>query len=195
MSHSSASRTSPPRITLGRFLISIAALMTSTACYVADWSETHVLNPRWPPHAKFHNGQTMSMGLALGIATLWYTWRRRRQGPAAAPLSRKLETSKEREATTTSHPAAWGAAGTGGRSDSKAAQVQAQAEAEMDDLTTAAIFGSLYWVTGLSAILYPGTLWVDPEFGTGAPQIPPFTINLLLVWIGWWLERRRLSEL
>jgi hypothetical protein len=43
--------------------------------YRADWNETHVYNPAWPPHAKFHNGQTMSLGLALGVTSLWQLWR------------------------------------------------------------------------------------------------------------------------
>ena len=31
----------------------------------------HLWNPRWPPHAKFHNCQTMVMGLCLGVIVLW----------------------------------------------------------------------------------------------------------------------------
>jgi hypothetical protein len=31
----------------------------------------HLWNPRWPPHAKFHNCQTMVMGLLLGGISLW----------------------------------------------------------------------------------------------------------------------------
>lgn len=30
--------------------------------------------------------------------------------------------------------------------------------------------GSLYFVTALSGILYPGTLTINPEFGEGFPQ-------------------------
>lgn len=45
--------TIPPSVTPGKVMLSAVALITSTGCYLADWSETHVLNPRWPPHAKF----------------------------------------------------------------------------------------------------------------------------------------------
>ena len=48
-----------PAITPGKVLLSLVGLFTSTGCYFADWSDTHVFNPKWPPHAKFHNGQTM----------------------------------------------------------------------------------------------------------------------------------------
>lgn len=54
--------------------------------------------------------------------------------------------------------------------------------------------GSLYWITGLSAILYPGTKWVDPEFDEGAPQRNIFLVHFVVVWIGWWLEMRRLAK-
>ena len=31
----------------------------------------HLFNPRWPQHAKFHNGQTMLMGVFSGALSLW----------------------------------------------------------------------------------------------------------------------------
>lgn len=60
---------------LGRALLTLSALTTTLGPFLADWSTTHVFNPRWPPHAKFHNGQTMSMGAALGTLSLYHTWR------------------------------------------------------------------------------------------------------------------------
>ena len=39
----------------------------------------------------------------------------------------------------------------------------------------AAFLGSIYWAAGLAAILYPGTMGLDPEFGgPGFPQAPLF---------------------
>jgi hypothetical protein len=57
---------------VGRILISISALAAAIGAYVADWNETHIFNPRWPPHARFHNAQTMLLGTALGLLTIHF---------------------------------------------------------------------------------------------------------------------------
>lgn len=111
-----------PYLTAGRVCLTLVGLSTSISCYIADYNETHVFNKNWAPHAKFHNGQTMSMGAVLGLTTLYFTWR---------PLFSSMLSSR--------------------------ALVK-------DSMLSAAIVGSLYWITGLSAALYPGTKWLDPEF-------------------------------
>jgi hypothetical protein len=126
---------------LGRILLSLSAIGQILGPFIADFNHTHVKNPRWPPHAKFHNGQTMSLGLLLGLSSLYYTGR---------------PTSSRR--------------------------------AEKDSLRTAAVFGSLYWISGLSAILYPGSLAIDPEFGEGFPQFWLFLGLGFASWEGFWME-------
>jgi len=37
---------------------------------IPSTSRMHLWNPRWPPHAKFHNGQTMLMGISTGTLAL-----------------------------------------------------------------------------------------------------------------------------
>lgn len=130
----------------GRLCFTLTALGQILGPFIADFNETHVKNPRWPPHAKFHNGQTMSMGLSLGLATLYYTYR---QVPQAL---------------------------------------------KPDNLFIAAILGSLYWITGMSAILYPGSLGIDPEFGEGFPQGWAFSVLAAIPWLGYWVEIKKLGS-
>ncbi|KAJ2957916.1 hypothetical protein NQZ79_g6446 [Umbelopsis isabellina] len=127
----------------GKILLTLCAVGQAAGPFLADFNETHVLNPRWPPHARFHNGQTMSMGVCLALATLYYTWR---------------STSSK--------------------------------SAERDSLKTASIFASVYYISGLSAILYPGTKWVDPEFGDGHPQLFIFVPLLLSAIISYGIESK-----
>lgn len=134
---------------LGKALLSLSAIMQILGPFIADFNHTHIKNPRWPPHAKFHNGQTMSMGLCLGLATLYYTYR---SPPTPLPNSSTSLIKKK------------------------------------EDFFTAAIFGSLYWITGLSAILYPGSAGVDPEFGEGFPQLFIFGPLMVGSWLGAWVE-------
>jgi hypothetical protein len=63
---------------VGKLLMSAAALGTIVGPFVADFNETHIFNEAWMPHAKFHTAQTMSMGVALGLATLYNLWGPRR---------------------------------------------------------------------------------------------------------------------
>ncbi len=65
----------------GRWLVSLVGLLTALGCWLADYSSTHMFNDHWPPHAKFHNAQTILLGTLLGLLTVFYAWRRRGVGP------------------------------------------------------------------------------------------------------------------
>ncbi|VVJ22838.1 Uncharacterised protein [Amycolatopsis camponoti] len=130
------------RKSLGRTLISLVSLVTAVGPYRADWNETHVKNPAWPPHAKFHNGQTMSLGLALGTTSLWQLWRR--------PTRESLDAG--------------------------------------------AVLASLYWLTQISALAYPGSKAVDPPGTAKFPQAVVAFPALGITALGYLLERRRLAR-
>lgn len=51
-------------------------------------AKRHMKNPAWPPHAKFHNAQTILLGLGLGIMTSILVF-----SSTAAPLPRLIEAS------------------------------------------------------------------------------------------------------
>ncbi|MCJ1445086.1 MAG: hypothetical protein MMC23_005591 [Stictis urceolatum] len=142
---------------LSKTFLSLIACITSTGAYIADWNATHIYNPHWPPHAKFHNGQTMSLGLTLGMLTLFILWR-----PLGNPKDGLLRNSKD------------------------AILVQ------RERLQYASLVVSLYWVTQASAVLYPGALAMDPEFGTGNPQVWLDTVLLGVVGGAYWVGVREL---
>lgn len=59
---------------VAKVLISAAALVGPVGAFIADWNETHVFNPAWPPHAKFHNAQTITSAVQLAAVSLWTLW-------------------------------------------------------------------------------------------------------------------------
>jgi hypothetical protein len=65
------------KVTASKMFISIIALFTSVSPYMADFNQTHVYNPYWPGHARFHNGHTMTLGMISGILSLYYLWIKR----------------------------------------------------------------------------------------------------------------------
>ncbi|KAI0096985.1 hypothetical protein GGR51DRAFT_553259 [Nemania sp. FL0031] len=128
---------------LGRILLTIDGILLLVGAPIADYGPTHMFNPNWPPHAKFHNGQTITLSLLLGVATMFYTWR----GATSPQLKREF-------------------------------------------MGAAAFTGSIYWLAGLCAILYPGTMGLDPEFGgPGFPQAPLFGFAAGCALLGSWLDR------
>jgi hypothetical protein len=60
---------------IARWLVVFVAFITGIGGLLADYfipasGAQHMKNPRWPPHAKFHNAQTSLLGLALGILSI-----------------------------------------------------------------------------------------------------------------------------
>jgi hypothetical protein len=54
----------------GRWLLTIVSISTIIGGYLADWNRTHLFNPRWTPHAKFHDAQTILLGTLGGGSAL-----------------------------------------------------------------------------------------------------------------------------
>ena len=56
---------------VGRRIHSSVAALTAAGGFLADWNQTHLFNPDWPPHARFHDAQTMLLGSLLGAGGLY----------------------------------------------------------------------------------------------------------------------------
>ncbi len=60
-----------------RILFLLSAFGLVIGAHMADYfSTTHIFNDRWPPHAKFHTGQTLSMSIVLGVMSVFFAWRK-----------------------------------------------------------------------------------------------------------------------
>jgi hypothetical protein len=55
----------------GRAALRALAAATAVAGFAADWNRTHLFNPAWPPHARFHDAMTIALGTSLGGTALY----------------------------------------------------------------------------------------------------------------------------
>ena len=112
------------------WIVTFVALVTMFGGFLADYNETHIFNSRWTPHAKYHTGQTISLGFALGLSALYFVWRRKGDQPF--------------------------------------------------QFRAALLVASLYWVTQLTAGLFPGVAFVDPEFADRVPTLGGIPVQIVV---------------
>jgi hypothetical protein len=60
---------------ISRLILSGAAIGTIIGTGRADLSSTHVFNPAWPPHARFHNATGWGTVAGSQLLALWLLWR------------------------------------------------------------------------------------------------------------------------
>jgi hypothetical protein len=127
-------------VPLGRLLMIGTNIWCCIGAFLFDFNETHIFNPRWPPHAKFHDGQTLRLAVLLAALSSFLVY----QSVGMDPLEAK------------------------------------------NNLRWAAVLGSFYCGAGLSAIFYPGTAWVDPEYKRKGQvtQLEIFSVMLGVMWLG-----------
>ena len=61
---------------LGRILITFVLFNMMVGPILVHWNHTHVFNPAWPPHARFHTVLGDFMMLGYAVVALWLVWRR-----------------------------------------------------------------------------------------------------------------------
>jgi len=69
---------------ISRLILSGAAIGTIIGTGRADLNDTHVLNPAWPPHARFHNAAGWGTIAGSQILALWLLWQPGRKAPDTA---------------------------------------------------------------------------------------------------------------
>lgn len=60
---------------ISRLIISGAAIGTIAGTGQADLNDTHVFNPKWPPHARFHGAAGWGTVTGSQLLALWLLWR------------------------------------------------------------------------------------------------------------------------
>lgn len=64
------------RQTAGKIILASVAGLTATGGFLADWNKTHLFNPNWPPHAKFHDAMSITLASFLGGAGMYFLLRK-----------------------------------------------------------------------------------------------------------------------
>lgn len=57
-----------------QLILTATALVLPIGSHIADYSATHIFNPKWTPHAKFHTAQTLAFSIVLCALSLCFTW-------------------------------------------------------------------------------------------------------------------------
>jgi hypothetical protein len=57
---------------VSRIIFCFVSIYLVIGAHLADYSGTHIFNPRWPPHAKFHDGQTLMFAIFLAVFTIFF---------------------------------------------------------------------------------------------------------------------------
>lgn len=80
-------------VSLGKYLLTAVLIVGSVASFILDWKENHLLNPLWPPHARFHGGLLLFMLAGTSATGVWLLWRRSAEPYVAAKTATFLALS------------------------------------------------------------------------------------------------------
>ena len=60
----------------GRLLLSLVLVFVGFGSIPVDFNSTHIFNPAWPPHARYHDVMLLTVWVGLALMALWLLWRR-----------------------------------------------------------------------------------------------------------------------
>ena len=60
----------------GKVILSFVLIVGAVASVFVDWQPSHLFNPTWPPHAKFHDWAMLNHLLGTSALALWLLWRK-----------------------------------------------------------------------------------------------------------------------
>jgi hypothetical protein len=68
---------------LGKFILSFVLVVGAIVSTAVDWNTTHLFNPAWHPHARFHDALFLLFLDAMSLVVLWLLWRRSKEPEVA----------------------------------------------------------------------------------------------------------------
>jgi hypothetical protein len=63
----------------GKILITFIIVSSTVISVVVDWNHTHVFNPEWPGHARYHGLLFLNLLCGVSILSLWLMWRQSKE--------------------------------------------------------------------------------------------------------------------
>lgn len=67
------------QIRLGKFLLGFVLVIGAILATAVDWNATHLFNPAWHPHARFHDAMFVLFLDGASLIALWLLWRPSRE--------------------------------------------------------------------------------------------------------------------
>ncbi len=61
---------------LGKIIISFVLIVGAIVSVAVDWNDTHLFNPDWHPHAKFHGALMLCLLCGASAIGVWQLWRK-----------------------------------------------------------------------------------------------------------------------
>ena len=77
------------RTRVGKFILGFVLVVGAVISTAVDWNATHLFNPEWHPHARFHDALFLLLLDGATLIVLWLLWRPSRE-PGAALLAATL---------------------------------------------------------------------------------------------------------
>jgi len=64
------------RTMFARLLLTVVLLGGAISSFFLDWRSNHLLNPAWPPHARFHGALLLFFLAGVCAISTWLLWRK-----------------------------------------------------------------------------------------------------------------------
>ena len=67
------------RSKLGKSILSFVLVAGAGVSTAVDWNTTHLYNPDWHPHARFHDALFLMILDSMSLVVLWLLWRQSKE--------------------------------------------------------------------------------------------------------------------